>query len=413
MHLMFLEMKRVIKSRMTWILLLIAIGLSVMISYQVISEAQYSYVDENGRQARITGIDAIHAYKEQMRPYEGAVTQAKLRNALEVFQDICKEYGKGNEENIPLDVYYNKLVPNAHFLNMISLVYPRSGDEYEALSKVNPDDTADFYQDRSEALKSYLEVKYPGDKNVLQQVQRLNEKVRTPFVFKEGYTNDNSINLCILMFLLVLICAMIVSPIFSAEYQNGSDDILRCTKNGHAKFAIVKLCSSLIIIFAMFALCMLIFVLTVNNAYGWDSMQSSAQMMSVFSFVPLTVGQEQWITILTGLLTLLAAACCTLFFSAKCHNSTTALIIAIAFCILPAIIHSVWHGNIANFLTCVLPTGGAGISHNFFNQLNESTFIHIGSSDIWAPYLTIGAAIIEIPLFFILSIHAYCKHQSA
>jgi hypothetical protein len=413
MHLMFLEMKRVIKSRMTWILLLIAVGLSVMISYQVVSEAQYNYVDENGKQVRITGIDAIRTYKEKMRPYEGAVTEAKLRNALETFQEVCKEYVKGDGENIPRDVYYNKLVPNAYFLNMISVVYPRSGDEYEALSKVSPDDITDFYKDRSEALKSYVEAKYPGNENVLRQVQRLNEKVRTPFVFKEGYTNDNSINLCILIFLLVLICAMVVSPIFSAEYQNGSDDILRCTKNGRVKFAIVKLCSSLMIIFAMFAVCIFIFVLTVNTAYGWDSMQSSAQMMSVFSFAPFTVGQEQGITILTGLLTLLAAACFTLFFSAKCHNSTTALIIAIAFCILPAIIHSVWHGNIANFLTCVFPTGGAGISHNFFNQLNESTFIHIGSSDIWAPYLTLGAAIIEIPLFFILSIHAYCKHQAA
>ncbi len=94
-------------------------------------------------------------------------------------------------------------------------------------------------------------------------------------------------------------------------------------------------------------------------------------------------------------------------------NPTTALIIAIAFCILPAILHAVAHGNTVDFLTCVLPTGGAGISRNFFSQLNDSVFVHIGSLDIWAPYLTIIAAVIEIPLFFALSIHAYCKHQSA
>lgn len=411
MRLLLLEIKRVIKSRMTWILLLIAVALSVIISYQVISEAQYRYADENGKLAKITGIEAIRADKVQMQPYEGAVTETKLRDALKTFQDVYKRYG----ENIPQDIYYSKLVPNMYFLNMISTVYPKSGDEYEALNKVNPEDITNFYQQRSEVLKNYLKEEYPGNENILLQVQKLNEKVSTPFVLKEGYTNDNSTNLCILIFLLVLICSIVVSPIFSAEYQNGSDDILRCTKNGHIKLAITKLCSALLIIVAMFAVCTLTFVLTVNNAYGWESMKSSVQVMSVsvFSFVPLTMGQEQGLTILAGLLTLLAAACFALFFSAKCQHSTTALIISIMFCILPAILHSVWHGNIANFVTCVLPTGGAGISHNFFNQLNESTFIKIGAMDIWAPYLTIAAAIIEIPLFFILSIHAYCKHQTA
>lgn len=409
MRLLLLEIKRVIKSRMTWILLLIAVALSVIISYQVISEARYNFVDVNGKLAKITGIEAIRADKAQMQPYEGTVTEAKLRNALKTFQDVYKRYG----ENIPQDIYYSKLVPNTYFLNMISDVYPRSGDENEALSKVNPDDITNFYQQRSEGLKNYQKEKYPGNENILLQVQKFNEKVKIPFVFKEGYTIDNSTNLCILIFFLVLICSIIVSPIFSAEYQNGSDDILRCTKNGHIKLAIAKQCSAILIILAMFAIYILTFVLTVNNAYGWDSMETSIQVMSTFSFVPLTVGQEQGLTVLAGLLTLLAAACFALFFSAKCQHSTTALIISIMFCILPAILHSVWHGNIANFVACVLPTGGAGISHNFFNQLNESTFIQIGAMDIWAPYLTIAAAIIEIPLFFILSIHAYCKHQAA
>lgn len=131
----------------------------------------------------------------------------------------------------------------------------------------------------------------------------------------------------------------------------------------------------------------------------------------VLSFVPLTIGQEQGLTILAGLLTLLASACFILLVSAKCQHPTTALIIAVAFCILPAIQHTVWHGNTANFVTCVLPSGGAGISRNFFTLLNQTTFIQLGPWYIWSPYLTGGVAILEIPLFFIFSIHAYCKHQ--
>lgn len=412
MRILLLEMKRVIQSRMAWMLLAIAIALSVIISYQVISDAQYTYVDKNGQQVKITGMEAIRADKKQMQPYEGAVTNEKLQNVLKTCQYVYKKYG-ANVANIPQSIYYDKIAPNDYLLNMIGMVYPESGGYFEALSKVNPNSLSNFYQRRSEMLKSQLEEQYPGNKNVLQEVQNLNLKVKAPFILKEGYTSNNSYNLCILLFLLVVICAMIVSPIFSAEYQNGSDDILRCTKNGHIKLAIAKLCSSLLIILAMFTVCILIFVLTVNSAYGWDSMQTSVQIMSALSFVPLTVGQEQGLTILAGLLTLLATACFILFVSAKCQHSTTSLIIAIAFCILPAILHSVWHGNIAEFLTCVLPTGGTGISDNFFSQLNGAQFIQIGPFNIWSPYLTAGAAILEFPLFFILSIHAYCKHQAA
>lgn len=268
MRMLLLEMKRVIKSRMTWILLAIAIALSVIISYQVISEAQYNYADKNGQHVKITGMEAIHTSKKQMQPYEGAVTEEKLRNALKICQDVYKKYG----ENIPQNVYFEKIAPNDYFLNMIGMVYPESGDEYEALSKVNPGSLSNFYQQRSEMLKKQLGVQYPGNKNVLREVQKLNGKVKVPFSLIQGYTFDNSTNLCILLFLLVLVCAMIVSPIFSAEYQSGSDDILRCTKNGHVKLATAKLCSSLLIILAMFAVCILTFVLAVNSAYGWDSM---------------------------------------------------------------------------------------------------------------------------------------------
>ena len=412
MYLMLLEMKRVIKSRMTWILLLVAIALSVIISYQAIAGAQHTDIGKNGQVTKVTGMEAIRANKKQMQPYEGTITEGKLKNALQIFKQY---YGSDHKNMSKVELsalFYAKITPIDYMLDMIYGTYQGGEDEYEILSKMKSDQIDVFYRQRTQTLNNQIEAQYPGNQNILHEVQKLNSKVKEPFFLNSGYVSDNTINLCILIFLLVLLCAMIVSPVFSADYQNGSDAILRCTKNGHMKLAVAKLCSAILILLAMFAVCILTFVLTVNSAYGWSSLQSSIQATSVLSFVPLTMGQEQGLTVLAGLLTLLAAACFVLFISAKCQHPTTALMIAIAFCILPAILHSVWHGNVSNFLTCVLPTGGAGISHNFFTQLNQTTFIHMGSLDIWAPYLTLGAAIIEIPLFFILSAHAYCKHQA-
>ena len=96
---------------------------------------------------------------------------------LKTCQDVYKKYGA----NIPQNVYYDKIAPNSYFLNMIGMVYPESGDEYEALSKVNPNSLSNFYQQRSEMLKSQLEAQYPGNKNVLREVQNLNCKSQNAF----------------------------------------------------------------------------------------------------------------------------------------------------------------------------------------------------------------------------------------
>ena len=411
MRILSLELKRVVKSRMTWILLVIGIALSVLISLSVVSYAEYSYVDKDGGEATISGLSAIRANKKAMQPYEGEITEAKLKNVLITAQNFYKTYG----DNYDFKTYHDNLAPIEHFMQMLYKVYPRTGSALEALSKVNPDEVTDFYQQRIEGQENQLAVQYPGNKNVIRQAEKINEKVKTPFVFQYGYTSDASDNLEILIFLLVLICAMIVSPVFSAEYHNGSDDILRCTKYGRGKLSVIKILSAIIITFGLFAVCTLTFVLVVDNAYGWESLQTSAQVLSsAFSMAPFSAGQEQILTIAAGLLTILAVACFTLFISAKCQNPTTALIIAIAFCLLPLILSNIGEGNIMNWILCVLPAGGSSsMMSSFYYQLNKTVFLQIGSFSIWAPYLIIGACIVEIPVFFLLAVHAYCKHQAA
>lgn len=412
MYILLLELRRVIRSRMTWILLVIAIALSIIISFSVISYAEYTYPDKSGGQVTISGLDAIHANQKQMRPYEGKITEAKLKSVLITAQGFYKKYG----ENYDFKAYHDDLSPIEGFMQMIYKVYPRTGSALEALNKVKPDEITNFYQQRTEALENQLAVQYPGNKDVMRQVETINEKVKTPFVYQYGYTSDAAENLVVLIFLLVLICAMIVSPVFSADYHNGSDDVLRCTKHGRGRFARLKILSAIIIMFGMFAVCALTFILIVNTAYGWDSLRTSAQILAftkALSPAPFSVGQEQVLTILVGLLTVLAVACFTLFISAKCQNPATTLIIAMAFCILPLILSSVGHGNIINLILCVLPAGSNSMMNSFYYLINKTVFIQIGPFNVWAPYLMMGAVIIEIPLFFILSVRAYCKHQAA
>lgn len=58
----------------------------------------------------------------------------------------------------------------------------------------------------------------------------------------------------IMGFLVLLFCVVIAAPVFSADYQSGADDILRCTRYGRVTLGIAKLFAALLISTAAFVI---------------------------------------------------------------------------------------------------------------------------------------------------------------
>lgn len=411
MRIFILELKRMVKTRITWISAAAAIILSIILAFSVFAGEEYDIAGKNGNTKSITGISAIAANKKQIAPYEGKVTVSGLQSDLKVFHNLVNKYGG----NIPFDLYSKEIFPRFQRLEMIASVYSDSQDIFTALKKVKPNDINNFYADRNQKLQSMVEAKYPHNSAIKNKVISMNNKVKTPYTYFYGLPNNSFSVLDFLIFLLMIICVMINAPVFSADYQTGADDILRSTRHGRGKLAVSKFLAALLIDFVLFAVSLSIFVLIVDKTFGWERLLSSGQMNNIFLLLPITIGQQQKLLILAGFLTVFATACFSMFLSSKCRNSTTTLIIAIAFCLIPDILHMVTQGagNFAGLIGCILPSGGLGINNNFFSQLRNIMFIKIGPFSIWSPYLIMGAAAIEIPIFFILSMCAYCKHQAA
>lgn len=411
MCIFILELKRMAKTRITWISAAAAIILSIVLAFSLFAGEEYDIAGKNGNMKSITGISAIAANKKQIAPYEGKVTVSGLQSDLKVFHNLVNKYGG----NIPSDIYNKEISPRFQRLNMIASVYSDSQDIFTALKKVKPNDINNFYAERNQKLQSMVEAKYPHNSTIKNKVISMNNKVKTPYTYFYGLPNNSFSILDFLIFMLMIICVMINAPVFSADYQTGADDILRSTKHGRGKLAVSKFLAALLIDFVLFAVSISIFVLIVDKTFGWERLLCSGQINNIFLLLPITIGQQQKLLILAGFLTVFATACFSMFLSSKCRNSTTTLIIAIAFCLFPDILYMATKesGNFAGLLRCILPSGGLGINNNFFNQLRNIMFIKIGPFSIWSPYLIMGAAAIEIPLFFILSMRAYCKHQAA
>ncbi|MEG0155950.1 MAG: response regulator transcription factor [Lachnospiraceae bacterium] len=67
----------------------------------------------------------------------------------------------------------------------------------------------------------------------------------------------------------------------------------------------------------------------------------------------------------------------------------------------------------ATWVFSILPSAGIGLQNNFLYQLADFNYLHIGEMSVWTPYVILISAAIEIPMFLLLAVRSYCKHQVA
>ncbi|ACL20691.1 conserved hypothetical protein [Desulfitobacterium hafniense DCB-2] len=413
-RMMALELKRVAKTRSTWILAAGALLLSVVMALLVISFARHWNLDENGREVSLTGRDAIQANQEMLKPIEGELTPEKIRTAFATYHAVYETYG-AKIEDIPKDIYYQKIAPINPILNGVREVYVDSSTGIPVpLYEISPEEAANFYEQRTERLSDYLSQEYKDSPDAARQALAINEKVKAPFYYIYGVgDSDTSEYLTMCIFLLVMLCTVIAAPIFSADYQSGADDILRCTRHGRRRLAVVKLSSAILLTTAIFAVCITAFILISHAAFGWESLKTTLQLaFSAISFVPLTVGEANMLVVFSGLLSFLATVCFTLFLSSLFKNPITVLGLAIGGCLLPTILSFAGSGAaFENWLRLCLPSGGVGLRNSFFFELTDFNFLSLGSFGIWTPYIIPVASGIESVLFFSLTIRSYSRHE--
>lgn len=413
MRIYWLEVKRVLKSRRSVILLLIALAMSVVMAWLPVIYESINQPSQNGKLIQLNGLEAI-AYKKSLRSiHNGGVTPEKLKAALEIYQSTVSQYGEDSIDKgeFPLDLYIEKVFPVEPLLGRLPEAFsdPKTG-QGTSLMSLSSNQLDSFYEQTEQHLKDIMQMeqkKYPtAQKHALQKYA----EVKKPFQLYPGYSRDAFDYIVLFILVLVILCTAAAAPTFSNEYQTGSDSILRCTKHGRSRLAIVKILAALSIFAVAFTICISIHLFISNLAFGSQCMKTSMQMLfSVISLPSLNLGQLQIILAIGGLVSLLATISFTLFISAKFKDPISVILIAIVMCLVPIFTYS----SGTNWLSFILPSGGIGMQNSLLYQLTNFNYLHIGQLSFWTPYVTIAAAIIEIPVFLLLTVCTYCKHEVA
>ena len=256
-----------------------------------------------------------------------------------------------------------------------------------------------------------MAVEQPDNPAAQRKAVEMYQRVEKPFEVYPGVSSTITDYQNIMGFLALLFCVVIAAPVFSADYQSGADDILRCTRHGRAKLGIAKLLATLFISGLAFIICATVFILVVNSLFGWECTKTSIQMLySIVTLADMNMGELQYLFAVAGLLSVLASVSFTLFLSSKCKSTVASLASALVFCIAPVVISMTVPGVLSTWLCSILPTSGTSIQASVLYAITDFQFLNLGGLAIWTPYAMIGACVIEIPLFAFLAIRSYCKH---
>lgn len=412
MKILRLELERVLKSRLTWILLALALLLSVLLAWLPITYCYSNYTDEAGNEVNLTGLASVAHEKERQAAATGMVTPERVREAVEAYQACLASYGVTESYDLPEGVYEREILPIAPLLHGVKEAFadPDTGMA-PAIMEIDPEQIDDYDSVCEARLAALMAMEQPGSPGAQRKAVEMYRSIEKPF---EVYPGMNSTVLDyqnMMGFLVLLFCVVMAAPVFSADYQSGADDILRCTRHGRATLGMAKLLAALFISGAAFIICAVLHIVVADSLFGWECTRTSVQMMySIVSLADMDVGGLQFFFAVAGLLSVLASVSFTLFLSARCKSTVASLASALVFCIAPAVISMTAPGSLSAWLCSILPASGTSIQASVLYAITDFRFLNLAGLSVWTPYAMIGACVIEIPLFAFLAVRSYCRH---
>ena len=413
MRLLGLELQRVLKTRITMVLLASALLLTFVMAYLPITFAQNSYIDTEGNVIELSGREAVAYEKQVQADIAGEVKGEDVQNAVQKYQDCLSAYSVTETYDLPDGVYGKEIFPYAPLLHGVREVFadPETGIA-PSIINVPVEEVGDFYAKCEERLESLMKMEQKDYPKAQENAIEMYAKVETPYTFYPGYSSDAMDYQLLLSFVIMVICVVIAAPTFSSDYQTGADDILRCTKHGKVKLAMTKIGSALLISGVVYLVCMSLYLVVSNTLFGWECTKTSVQMLfSTVNLVNMNIGELQIYVAVAGLISVLATVTLTLFLSSRFKNVVVSLGTALTVCILPIIFYMALPTNLAPWFYSAIPSSGVAILTSTLYSLLDFVYLSVGNIFVWLPYVMIGASVVEIPVFSLLTIRNYIGYS--
>ena len=297
-----------------------------------------------------------------------------IREVQELFEDPENVGYDGNEQFLIGDAYWKEIAPRESLLDMIVRNYadPNVSVGYSAMTDLDVSDGTDFYQARQDKIEKILN---DASKELSDEEKaywrEMNSKVREPFRY--GYYGGWEVLISafeLLMFPILAVC-IVLAPVFSGEYQAGTDAVILSGKYGKTRLVTAKLVAALLFGGMAFTLYVMVAFGIPLAAFGADGWNLPLQINGTTVPYPLTFLEGTLVNLGVIYLVLTAMIGLTLFLSAKMRSPYLVLIVVMPVLFLPMFLSANGTAGIYNlfvFLTpyrSLMPNFGSYLSYQF------------------------------------------------
>lgn len=290
----------------------------------------------------IKGLEGIAYEKEQAAAYSVPLTNEYITETIQEVQQLFD-----NPDNVGYDgyerfliegAYWDGIAPREDLLNMIAKNYvnPNESAGYNTLPDLDISGGADFYGARQEKIETLLNA----SSRALSEEQKaywrdMNSKVDEPFTY--GYYDGWEIIISsfeLLMFALLAVC-IVIAPVFSGEYQAGTDAVILSAKYGKTKLTTAKIIASYLFGGLAFTLHVVVALGLPLAAFGFDGWDLPLQIANTTIPYPFTFLQAALVNFGVVYLVLFAMIGLTLLLSAKMKSPYLVLIVLVPVLFIP------------------------------------------------------------------------------
>ena len=281
-----------------------------------------------------------------------------IREYQNLFENPDNVGYNGNEKFLIDDAYWKFVAPREKLLNTIAANYDAPGENtgLEKLPDLDMTNGAGFYQTREEKIEALLNM--PSRK--LSDAQKtywsnMNSKVDTPLQY--GYYGGWEIIISsfeLFMFALLCVC-IVIAPVFSGEYQTGTDAVILAGKYGKTKLITAKIISSFLFGVIAFTLHVFIACGLPLAAFGMDGWNLPLQIAGTTIPYPYTFMQAVLINLGVIYLILFAMIGLTLVLSANMKSPYVVLIVLVPVLFIPMFLTPNGTTGLYNLILFLLP----------------------------------------------------------
>lgn len=290
----------------------------------------------------INGFAGIEYEKKQAEKYSVPLTDEYITNTIREVQQLFENpdnVGYDGYEKFLIDsAYWDGIAPRENLLGMIAKNYadPNESVGYNALPDLDISEGTDFYGARQEKIEKLLNA----SSRELSEEQKaywrdMNSKVDEPFTY--GYFEGWEIIISsfeLLMFALLAVC-IVIAPVFSGEYQAGTDAVILSAKYGKTKLTTAKIIASYLFGALAFTLHVVVALGLPLAAFGFDGWDLPLQIANTTIPYPFTFLQSVLVNLGVVYLVLFALIGLTLLLSAKMKSPYFVLIVLVPVLFIP------------------------------------------------------------------------------